>query len=76
MPLLQHLCQVLNDSSFGTMVRESDYAYSIIESIHVIAITLVAGTIAVLDLRMLGLILRPIAIAHRAPFFHSGGRDS
>jgi hypothetical protein len=66
MPLLQHLCQLLNDSSFGTMIRESDYAYSIIESVHVLAITLVVGTIAILDLRMLGVILRPIAVTRIA----------
>ena len=66
MPLLQHLCQLLNDSSFGTVIRESDYAYSIIESVHVISITLLVGTIAVLDLRMLGLLLQPIAITRIA----------
>jgi hypothetical protein len=66
MPLLQHLCQLLNDSGFGTMIRESDYAYSIIESVHVITITLVVGTIALLDLRMLGLVLRPISITRIA----------
>jgi len=66
MPLLQHLCQLLNDSSLGTMIRESDYAYSIIESVHVLAITLVVGTIAILDLRMLGVVLRPIAVTQIA----------
>ncbi|KAA6456687.1 hypothetical protein DYQ86_24825 [Acidobacteria bacterium AB60] len=66
MPLLQRLCQVLYDSGFGTVIRESDYAYSIIESVHVIAITVVVGTIAVLDLRMLGIVLRPIAITRIA----------
>jgi len=66
MPFLQHLCQILYDSGLGTAIRESDYAYSLIESVHVIAITLVVGTIAVLDLRMLGFILRPIAITRVA----------
>jgi hypothetical protein len=66
MSLLQHLCQLLNDSAFGTTIRESDYAYSIIESVHVITITLVVGTIAVLDLRMVGLILKPIPITRIA----------
>jgi hypothetical protein len=66
MPLLQRLCQVLYDSGFGTTIRESDYAYSIIESVHVIAITVVVGTIAMLDLRMLGVVLRPVAITRIA----------
>jgi hypothetical protein len=62
MPLLQHLCQLLYDSHIGTAIRESDYAFSIIESVHVLGITLLVGTIALLDLRMLGLVLRPIPI--------------
>ena len=59
---LQHLCQALYDSQFGTSIRESDYAFSIIESVHVLAITLLVGTIAILDLRMLGAVLRKIPI--------------
>jgi hypothetical protein len=66
MPLLQHVCQVLYDSHIGTAIRESDYAFSIIESVHVLGITLLFGTIALLDLRMLGLVLRPIPITRIA----------
>ena len=66
MPLLQHLCQLLYDSSFGTMIRESNNAFPIIESIHVLSITLLIGTIVVLDLRMLGLVLRPIPVTRVA----------
>lgn len=57
-PFLQHVCQLFYDSQIGTTIRESDNAFPIIESVHVLSITLVAGTIAVLDLRMLGAILR------------------
>ena len=66
MPLLQHLCQLLYDSQIGTAIRESDYAFSIFESIHVLGVTLLVGTIAILDLRMLGIILRPIPITRIA----------
>jgi hypothetical protein len=66
MPLLQHLCQLLYDSHIGTAIRESDNAFPIIESVHVLGITLLVGTIAVLDLRMLGLILRPIPVTRIA----------
>lgn len=62
MPFLQHLCQLLYDSRIGTAIRESDNAFPIIESVHVLGITLLAGTIAVLDLRMLGVILREIPV--------------
>ena len=66
MPLLQQFCQLLYDSSFGTMVRESNNAFPIIESIHVLSITLLVGSIAILDLRMLGLVLRSIPVTRIA----------
>jgi hypothetical protein len=66
MPLLQHFCQLLYDSHFGTAIRESDNAFPIIESVHVLGITLLVGTIALLDLRMLGLILRSISVTRIA----------
>ena len=62
MPFLQHFCETLYRSGFGTMLRESNNAFSVIESVHVLSITLLVGTIAVLDLRMLGLILRSISV--------------
>jgi hypothetical protein len=66
MPFIQHLCQLIYDSNWGTALRESDYAFSIIESVHVLSITLLIGTISVLDLRMLGLVLRPIPVTRIA----------
>jgi hypothetical protein len=64
--LLQHLCQLLYDSQIGTSIRESDYAFSIIESVHVLGITLLVGTIALLDLRMLGVVLRGVSVTRIA----------
>lgn len=66
MPFLQHFCEMLYQSSFGTMLRESNNAFSIIESVHVLSITLLVGTIAVLDLRMLGLTLRSVSVSRLA----------
>jgi hypothetical protein len=66
MPLLQHFCQILYDSGFGTAIRESENAFSIIESVHVLGVTMLVGTIALLDLRMLGIVLRPLAVTRIA----------
>jgi hypothetical protein len=66
MPFLQHVCQLLYNSAFGTALRESDYAFSIVESIHVLSITLLVGTIILLDLRMLGVVLRGISVTRIA----------
>lgn len=63
---LQHTCQMLYDSGFGTALRESDNAFSIVESVHVLSITLTVGTIVVLDLRMLGVVLRSVPMSRLA----------
>lgn len=56
--MLQQFCQWLYHSAMGTAIRESVWVFPIIETIHVLGITLVAGTVAILDLRLLGLVLK------------------
>jgi hypothetical protein len=41
-------------TAIATAIRETDLLFPLIESIHVLAITLVIGTIAIVDLRLLG----------------------
>jgi hypothetical protein len=48
------MLQEIYDSSLATSVREVGVLFPALESLHVIAITLVVGTIAVVDLRLLG----------------------
>ena len=55
---LLHLCQWLSATSTATAMRESPWIYSLIESVHVLGITALAGTAAVLDLRLLGVTMR------------------
>jgi hypothetical protein len=55
---LQTLCQLLYDTPASTALRESDVAFPVIESVHVLAIILIAGTILTVDLRVGGLIFR------------------
>ena len=56
--MLFRFCQWLYDSQIGTAIRESIWLFSIIETVHVLSITLLVGTVAILDLRLLGLILK------------------
>jgi hypothetical protein len=46
--------QMLYDSSIGTAIRESSTLFPWIESIHVLMIATVVGTIAIVDLRLMG----------------------
>jgi hypothetical protein len=52
---LTEFCNWLEGTALATGIAESAWAFPTIESIHVVAITLVVGSIAVADLRLLGL---------------------
>jgi hypothetical protein len=49
------LLDALKNSGFATAIRNSLYLFPLLEAVHVIALTLVFGTIMVVDLRILGL---------------------
>ncbi|WP_425930398.1 DUF6644 family protein [Pseudomonas sp. NyZ201] len=57
------MLQAVEASSLATLVRESSAAFPILESVHVIGIALVFGSITVVDLRLLGV------AAHRRSAF-------
>ena len=46
--------QGLNDSAIGTGIRESGLLFPSIETVHVLMATTVVGTIAIVDLRLIG----------------------
>ena len=55
---LQSLLTWLEQTSLATAIRESTSLFPWLESIHVLAIATVVGTIAMVDLRLLGLASR------------------
>lgn len=56
--MLAQLLHALNETAFSTYLRESDWTFSIIETVHVLSIAVMAGTIALVDLRLLGVLFR------------------
>ena len=52
---IPELLAALEASSIATRIRESLYLFPLIESVHVIGLTMVFGTIAIIDLRLLGM---------------------
>ena len=48
------LLNLLEHSALAVAIAESNWAFATIETIHVIALTLVIGTVAIVDLRLLG----------------------
>ena len=68
MSYIQNLIAFFEDSSIADSIRENDTLFPTIESIHVVAICLVVGSILVLDLRLLGFasMNRPVGRLTRA----------
>jgi hypothetical protein len=52
--LLQDLIAFVEHGTLGELVRENDLLFPFLESVHVLAVCLVVGSIAVVDLRLLG----------------------
>ena len=51
---LDALLRALQATGFATAIRENESLFPWIESLHVLAITLVVGSIAIVDLRLIG----------------------
>jgi hypothetical protein len=60
---LQPLLQWLYDTSVGTAIREQGTLFPWIESVHVLCITLVVGSIGIVDLRLLGIASKSRAVS-------------
>lgn len=58
MNTFQALCQSIYDWPVSTALRESDNVYPFIETAHVLAIALIAGSLVTVDLRLIGALFR------------------
>jgi hypothetical protein len=56
--MIKQLFQALEATPWGTAVRENTWLFPTIESIHVLSLVLVVGSIMVVDLRLLNLASR------------------
>jgi hypothetical protein len=64
---LKDLISVLESSALADSIRENDVLFPLVESVHVLAICLVVGSILAVDLRLLGLawVHRPASLVTR-----------
>src|ERR1700730_2429711 len=53
-----HFVQWLNETPWSIFLRESDWPFAIIETVHILALGLSVGTIMWVDLRLVGLVMR------------------
>jgi hypothetical protein len=61
--VFEQFLQALQDTSIATAIREGESLFPWIECVHVLALTVVIGSIAVVDLRLLGLVSRDRGVA-------------
>ena len=53
--MIEEFCQWLHETPLAATIRANELLFPWFESVHVLAITLVLGSIAVVDLRLLGI---------------------
>jgi hypothetical protein len=58
------LCQWIQATPSSTGIRESIYMYPIIESVHVLALCVFVGLVAILDLRLVGASMTESSVTH------------
>jgi len=61
-PAPTNIWESIEYSSLGTTIAESTWMFPTIETIHVIALVTVLGTIAIVDLRLIGVAGRQLAV--------------
>jgi hypothetical protein len=64
--MMSALSQWLATTSGSTALRESTYMYPIVESTHVLTLCVFVGLASILDLRLMGLMLRRVAVSEVA----------
>ncbi|MEQ1883855.1 MAG: DUF6644 family protein [Bryobacteraceae bacterium] len=67
---MREICQILDTSWLAETVRASTWAFALLEVIHLIGITLMLGTLCVLDLRLMGIGMKAQTVSQVAEDTH------
>jgi hypothetical protein len=57
------IAQAIQGSAIGTSIAESIYVFPLIEGVHLLGLALSIGLLLIVDLRLLGLVLRQVPAA-------------
>jgi hypothetical protein len=60
MSILLELAHTLQSSAFGTALAESQYAFPIVEGIHLVGLSVAVGLLFLIDLRLIGVFLKQV----------------
>jgi hypothetical protein len=61
-----HLAKWSEATSLGRVIRNSEYAFPMIEFVHLAALAVIGGAVLVVDMRMLGMGLKKTSVAQLA----------
>jgi len=64
--ILWHFAQWSEATSLGRMIRNSEYAFPMIEFVHLAALAAIGGAVLIVDMRLLGLGLKKTSVAQLA----------
>jgi hypothetical protein len=64
--MLLPLFQSIELSTVGQAIKNSSWAFAVIESVHLLALAVIGGTILIVDMRLLGLGLKRYAVSEIA----------
>jgi hypothetical protein len=70
------ICEWLQSTPLASMIQESAYGFPIVVAAHLLGLTLSVGTLLWVDLRLIGVALRPLRVSEvyrgLAPWFFAG----
>ncbi len=69
MHLIAAFCQWLEQTTVGTVIRQSLWLFPVIETIHIFGIVILVGATSILDLRLMGLTFREEPVSKLAERF-------
>ncbi len=64
--LLWHFAQWSEATSLGRVIRNSEYAFPMIEFVHLAALAVIGGAVLIVDMRLLGFGLKKTSVAQLA----------
>ncbi len=66
MPTISAFCEAVEETAVAQMMAGSSWLFPAVESLHLVGMILLVGSITVFDLRLLGLAMRRESVSHLA----------
>src|ERR1043166_4349552 len=64
--MLWHFAKWSEATSLGRVIRNSEYAFPMIEFVHIVGLAIIGGAVLIVDMRLMGLGLKKTSVAQLA----------